>query len=207
MLVSVLVPGVFINSKTVFANAICSGAQLDVTVFDETTNTNLGVFAGGDDWNSYTEYNITVPYNHVLRFDLGGSGTPSFTLGYQYNSGNYSHGEHTWSPGGNPNMGGAYTAPAIQANGTFWAMRAQNVCTPPPPPTSYAIASSLWININTSGGPGNPTVITRSSNSNLAVYGKPVVSLLANGSKNITVPRGSTPQLTWSTNYVNPGNS
>lgn len=208
MLASILVPSLAVFPQVVQANALCSGVTLDVTVKDETTQIVLGTFSAGGTSNQFEDdqyYNLTVPYNHVITYDLNGGGTPSFTLGYSYVSGSYNHAEHTWSPGATPNMAGTYSAPPILIDSSFWAGKYENVCTGTPQNPGDRSAT-VHISLTTSGG-GTPSTVTRTGQSNLAVYGTPAVSLLADGLTDITVPAGSTPTLSWGTNYVNPGDS
>lgn len=68
--------------------------------------------------------------------------------------------------------------------------------------SSFSLIEPVTTIFNQGGG-----VVTKSSLSNLAVYGQPQVSLLVDGQLSTNVAVGATPTLSWATSNVNPGNS
>lgn len=121
----------YFPNKVARAEALCSGADISVTVTDLTTGLEVGVYtASGGDTSPYMQYNVSIPYNHEIKYDIEGSGTPSFTLGRLYKEGGtVINNEHSYFPHPSSTMSSSYTAPLITSSGSFYASRTENACT------------------------------------------------------------------------------
>lgn len=183
---------------------LCVGIDISVNVYDITAEQSIGDYSATD----FNDYEITIPYNHVIKYTFSTSGTPSFTSGKFYQSGSYTYDQHTWSPNPASGMTPDFTAPALTANAFFRAQAVENVCQDNPPNMGDDSASvNLNITVIGSTGGGNPTTITKTGTASMAVYGSPSVALLIDGASTKTVATGGTATLSWATKFVNQGSS
>lgn len=205
-------PGQFITQKTAQAEDLCSGIDLSVDVYDVSAAQSLGTFDVSGSGAGWGQFSVDAPAGHIIRYTFTTSGTPSFTAGYSYNTVGYSSSGNTWYPNPNPGMSNIFTAPALADNATYWSMVTENACTEAPGYPGDQSAS-MSISVNVIGNPG-PTLISRSTTSNVSVFQRPSASILGRkaGTNDaftnlVNIDPGESVEVTWATSAVNNGDS
>lgn len=208
LIAATVIPSVVFDVKKAEANEVCHELTTYLEIVDTTPEPDV-IVASYDvgDGEQFPEavFNLELTAGHVYRYTFDSSAA-SFTSGrtYQTDDGYYHH-QHSYSPNPTPGMSNIFTAPPIQTDGYIMVATYQNSCTPGPN-TIGGGSAAIYVNLivdETSG----PSYITRTASSNLAIYGRPDVSLLVNGQNEINVDVNDSANLNWNTEFVNPGDS
>ncbi len=208
LIAATVIPSVVFDVKKAQANEICQPLSTYLEIVDTTPDPDVIVASYAvDNGEQFPEtvFDLELTPGHVYRYTHDSS-VASFTSGrtYQTDDG-YSHHQHSYSPNPTPGMSNIFTAPPIQTDGFIMVSTHQNVCTPGPN-TIGGGGAAIYVNLIVDE-PSGPSYITRTTNSNLAIYGRPDVSLLVNGQSEINVDVNDTANMTWNTEFVNPGDS
>ncbi len=209
LIAATIIPSVVFDAKKAQANEICHSLSTYLDIVDTTPEPDVVVASyaadNGEQFPGENFFDLELTAGHVYRYTHDSS-VASFTSGrtYQTDDG-YSHHQHSYAPNPTPGMSNIFTAPPIQADGFIMVSTHQNSCTPGPN-TIGGGSAAIYVNLIVDE-PSGPTYITRTTNTNLAIYGNPDVSLLINGQNEINLEVNDNANINWNTEFVNPGNS